>query len=268
MTQRVVRLLVVLGGVAVGVAGVPSVATAQDASRAFVFVDFGMMQPATKQFTQAIEVEAREEIQREAHVYRIDTGSSFGGGGGVWFTPNFGVGVAVSRFTNENPANVTLSIPHIFFFNSDIEHSIDTPDAMQRSETAIHINALFALPTPGRVGVTFSAGLSHISIQQDMVADYEIIETIEGFPVFSDDFEFVPESFTIDREKASGIGFNVAADVTVYLTRAVGIGATVRFSRATVELPDKLEEFYNQANVTRELKVGGLTFGGSVRVRF
>ena len=60
----------------------------------------------------------------------------------------------------------------------------------------------------------------------------------------------------------------MAADVTVYLTRAVGVGGTIRFSRATVELPDKLEEFYFGNNVSREVKVGGLTVGGSVRVRF
>jgi hypothetical protein len=267
MSQGTVRGLIVCAALAGGLLGSPATAAGQT-GRAFIFVDFGLQQPAVRDFTQTIDVESREEIQTETHVYRFDRGSSFGGGGGVWFTPVFGVGVAVNRYVNENPADVTLSIPHIFFFNSNIEKSTQTPDPMRRTETGIHVNALFAVPSQGRVGVTFSAGVSHITVQQDMVADYEIIETIVGFPDFTDDFDFAPETFTTDRESASAIGFNVAADVTVYLTRAVGVGGTIRFSRATVELPDKLEEFYFGNDVRREVTVGGLSVGGSIRVRF
>jgi hypothetical protein len=262
------RVLGVLAVAVAGVAGRPAEASAQGAgTRAFIHVDFGQMQPATKDFTQTIAVEAREELQRETHVYNIDTSPAFGGGGGVWFTPNFGVGVAVSRFTDDSPANVTLTIPHFFFFNSDITKSIDTA-ALKRTETGIHVNALVALPTSGRVAVTLSGGVSHVSITQEMVADYEIVETIVGFPDFSDDFDFIADSFQIDEEKASGIGYNVAADVTVFLSRLFGIGGTIRYTQANVDIPDKLEEFYNGANVSRTLKVGGLTVAGSIRVRF
>jgi len=235
--------------------------------RGFVSVDFGIMMPAEKTFTQAIEVEAREEIQRESHVYRVDTGTVFGGGGGIWLTRNFGIGVAVDRFSNENPANVTLSIPHFFFFNSDIERSIDTRP-LKRTETGIHINALFAVPMGDRVQITLFGGLSRISISQEMVADYEILETIVGFPEFTDDFEILPETFTFDNEKASGVGFNAGADLTFFVTRNVGVGGTVRFARATVAIRDKLEEFYNDTNVTRDLTVGGVRVSGGIRIRF
>ena len=54
----------------------------------------------------------------------------------------------------------------------------------------------------------------------------------------------------------SAIGFNAGADVGVYFTRWIGVGGTIRFTRATVEL-----------NGT-EVAAGGLLASGGLRVRF
>jgi hypothetical protein len=65
---------------------------------------------------------------------------------------------------------------------------------------------------------------------------------------------------TTDVSK-SQVGFNVGTDVTTPLSKYFGVGAIVRYSRASLQLPVSAGQ-----EVT--IQAGGLQIGGGVRFRF
>jgi hypothetical protein len=248
-------------------------------SLGFVFVDFGMAWHTANELSQTVALDAREEVQSESHLYRFGESRAISFGGGFWLTPRLGVGVAVDRAQKSNAVDVSLTIPHLFEFDQDMTDEVSLP--VTRKDLAVHIDALFRVPVSERVQMTIFGGASRLSLTQGMVADYQILESID-FAARSDTFEILPETLVIDDEKDSVWGFNVGADVSVFFTRVLGAGFTLRFTGAgqSAELRDKLEEFYTAADPETPLiestpdgqfsplKLGGFSIAGGLRIRF
>jgi hypothetical protein len=141
---------------------------------------------------------------------------------------NFGVGVAVSSYTERSDAPVKGSIPHPFVFNTP-RSLTGTAAGLQRSELAAHIQAAYVIANK-RYDVAVFGGPTIFRVSQDLVSNAVYAET---YPYDTVTFT----SATTVKAERTKTGFNVGVDAGYRLSPKVGVGGLVRFSRATVSLP-------------------------------
>ena len=182
----------------------------------------------------------------------IGGGPMFDGGVAVRIVRNLGLGVSVSSFNGTFDAAVSATLPHPFFFSTI--RAIAGTAQLEREELAAHVQAVFVVPVGRRIDIAVEGGPSWFSVSQDLVVG---VAYTEDYPYDEASFS----SATVSRVKRSQLGFNAGADVAVHLTRHFGLGAMVRYSRASVELAGA-----NSVSVT--VDAGGLQVGGGLRVFF
>ena len=118
----------------------------------------------------------------------------------------------------------------------------------------MHVQARGVFPVGSRVQVMVFGGPSFFQVKQGIITDYTVNES---YPYDEASFR----AATTTAASVSNIGFNAGGDVAFFFTRQVGVGATVQFSGATVELPGVFGS-------TQEVKVGGGQAGVGLRLRF
>lgn len=185
--------------------------------------------------------------------YTVPKGKLFDGG--FLYRPfgRFGVGVSLSSFSERSDGAITGSIPHPFFFNTP-RTLTGTAASLERSEFAADIQAAY-LYQSRRYDVVISGGPTIFRVSQDLVSNAAYTET---YPYDSVTFT----SATIVKAEGTKTGFNVGADIAYKLSKALGVGGLVRFSRATVSLP--LTSSASGVSVD----AGGLQVAGGVRFYF
>jgi hypothetical protein len=184
--------------------------------------------------------------------YTVPKGKLFDGGILYRVSRSFGVGVAISSYREGRDATVTGSIPHPFFFTTP--RSLSGTASVERSELAGHIQAAYVMTTK-RYDVVISGGPTIFRVSQDLVSNAVYAET---YPY---DTVAFTSATTVDAKRTK-VGFNVGVDVGYRLSRKLGVGGLVRFSRATLSFPLA----GSAANV--EVDAGGLQVGGGVRFYF
>ena len=105
-----------------------------------------------------------------------------------------------------------------------------------------------------RLQVMVFGGPSFFQIKQGIVTD---VTYIDAYPY--DEAQFAAATTT--NASASKVGFNAGTDLAFFFTSTVGLGATVQFSGTTVALPAA-------GGASQDVKVGGVTVGGGLRLRF
>jgi Outer membrane protein beta-barrel domain len=242
---------VVCGLAAVVLAASP-VAAQTWTERVHVSVNAGVLS-GTQDFTDRFEFEENLETGSTSVDYRVQGGFTFEAGLGYRIWKGLGAGASVSFFSSDNAAATTSRVPHPFFFNQPREVVGDATD-IGRSETGVHIQAMYLLNPAGPLRVVLSGGPSFFSITQDVVTSVNVVET---FPYDTAEFG------SADRQEESGsaVGFNVGADVFWMFNRQFGVGGLFRFSRASIDL---------DAPDGRQLPVdaGGVFAGGGIRLVF
>jgi hypothetical protein len=213
----------------------------------------GAFQATTNDFSDRFEFERNLETGFTEADYRVESGFVFDAGGGYRLWKNLGAGASVSYFTRSGTAATTSSFPHPFFFSQPREVTGDATD-LARTETAVHVQAMYLLNPGGKLRAIFSGGPSFFTVEQELVTEVQISET---FPFDTATFA----SARTQQEKGSAVAFNVGADVLWMFTSKLGAGGLVRFSRATVDLDAP-------GNRTITIDAGGLQVGGGVRVLF
>ena len=183
----------------------------------------------------------------------MSTGTFVDGGVLIRLRGVFGVGAAVSSFTTSQTAAVTGTIPHPFFFNT-LRPISGTTSPVERSETAIHIQAGYVISSK-RVDVAITGGPTFFNVSQDLVADAMYTET---YPYDTATFS----AATISKASETTLGFNAGIDVGVKLSKNVGVGGLIRFSRASVNFP------LPRTTSGVATDIGGVQFGGGVRFFF
>jgi hypothetical protein len=222
-------------------------------ARGFVMVN-GLMQQSTTTFSDRIDYVKHLESGSTTTNYAVDTGSLFGGMGGVRLTRYVGVGVGISRFTQSGIAGVTsANVPHPLYFGKNRTVSAG-PAATARDEFAMHVQGALVAPVSERVTVTIFGGPTLFQVRQDLVTD---VSYGDVYPYHTITVQRVS---TAQREISSW-GFNVGADVSVYFSRHVGIGALVQLARGTMSLT-------SAGGGAIPIDVGGLQVGGGLRLRF
>lgn len=237
----------------IGPAGDPRIVLTLDAG----------IQPAGSAVTDRLEWEQYLETASADIDYDARSAPWFGGSLGVRLWKRLGAGVAFTTFSREDAAAIEARVPHPFHFEQLREFSGEV-DGLDASETAIHGQVLFFMPTRGPLRMTLSAGPSRIEAERAIVTGVQ----------FDESFPFDTATFrTADRRvlTESKVGFHVGADVAFMFTRAFGIGGMVRFSRAEIEFtrPDggrvPVEAGGVQAGAGLRLAFGGGTRAGARR---
>jgi hypothetical protein len=213
----------------------------------------GAFQATSNDFSDRFEFERDLETGSTAVDSPVQGGFVFDAGAGVRLWKNLAAGVAVSYFTRDDPASTTSSFPHPFFFNQPRAVTGEAT-GVNRSETAVHVQAMYLVNPGGRLRLVLSGGPSFFAVQQDVVTEVTITET---YPFDTATFA----SATTSREKGSAVAFNAGADVMWMLTPRFGVGGLVRYSRATVDLDAP-------GNRTIPVDAGGVYAGGGIRVLF
>jgi len=213
----------------------------------------GAFQATSNDFSDRFEFERDLETGSTEVDYPVKSGFLFDAGAGVRLWKNLGAGVAVSYFTRDDAASTTSSFPHPLFFNQPRDVSGEAT-GVKRTETAVHVQAMYLVNPGGRLRLVLSGGPSFFSVEQDLVTEVRITET---YPFDTAEFASAVKS----REKGSAPAFNVGADVMWMMTPTFGVGGLARFSRASVDLDAP-------GNRTITVDAGGFWAGGGVRLLF
>ena len=220
--------------------------------RYWISVDAGV-QWSTDEIRDRLEFDRNVETATATVEHDAGIGPAISGGFGVLLSRNgLGAAVSVSRFSRSGTVHVDASIPHPFFFNRPREISGEADD-ISRSETGIHGQLTYALQTRNRLRVMLGGGVSVFNVEQELVTT---VRYVESFPF--DDAEF--SGVDTDRSSGTAIGFNAGVDIRWLLSRNLGVGGLIRYSRGTVDL--------DVQDRSVGVEAGGLQALGGIRVHF
>jgi hypothetical protein len=186
-------------------------------------------------------------------VRRVGGGGAFDIGGAYRLRGSLAVGLGVTRFADTANGVVAGSVPHPLFFNRPRAFALQAPGLRHR-ETAIHLQAIWWVPVTNEWDVAVSVGPSFFSVTQTQVAEVQFAEV--GAPWDAVDASVASRA---DR-RASGAGFNIGADTSYMLSRMLGAGLTLRYTRGFVDMPS--------AGGGVSVDAGGFQIGAGLRVRF
>ena len=221
-------------------------------ARGFLVLNGGY-QVTTNDFDDGATFRANAEDAKFTTDYEVKGGPAFDVAGGARLWRQLGVGVGVTRFSRSTPTVLSGSVPHPFFFSRP--RSVGGEVAgLKREEIAVHVQARLIAPVGTRLQVMAFGGPSFFQVRQGLVTGFT---WADSYPY--DDAAFSAAQTTND--KGTKVGFNAGADVAFFFARQIGVGATVQFARATVELS-------GAGGNAIEIKAGGVQAGGGLRVRF
>ena len=245
-------------GVAAGLAVVMMAWCAADAraqplrNRYWISVDAGV-QLSTDEIRDGFEFDRNVEPATAMVGHDAGIGPAINGGFGVLLSrKGLGAAVSVTRFSRNGTVQVDASIPHPFFFDRPREISGEADD-ISRSETDIHGQLTYTLQTRNRLRVMLGGGVSVFNVEQELVTT---VRYTESFPFDEAQFSGVDT----DRSSATAIGFNAGVDIRWLLSRNLGVGGLIRYSRGTVDL--------DVQDRTVDVEAGGLQALGGIRVHF
>jgi hypothetical protein len=219
-----------------------------------MFVGFdGSYQATSSEFQDGGTFAANAEQARFDTDYAVSRGPGFDVTAGAFVSRRIAVAVSVSRFVQSTPTTLSGSVPHPFFFDQGRGVTAELGQ-LQRQELGVHLQARGILASGRRAEVGVFGGPSIFRLRQDVVTGFGYGE---AYPY--DEVTF--RSAETTEASATRLGFNVGTDVTMFLTRQLGIGATVQFTRGSVDVP-------SASGAEQRVTVGGVRAGGGLRVRF
>jgi opacity protein-like surface antigen len=219
--------------------------------RSFILVNGGY-QVGSHDFERVSTLRANVEDGSFTTDYEVKGGPSFDVTGGAMVWRRLAVGVGVTRFSRSTPSTLTGSVPHPFVFNRPRSVTGDV-GGLKREELVVHVQAIATAPLGQRLQLMAFGGPSFFRVEQGMVTAFA---WSESYPYDEASFS---SATTVDAD-GSNIGFNVGGDVAFFFSRQVGVGGSIRYSAATVEI--------DTPGGTHEVKSGGVQAGGGLRLRF
>jgi hypothetical protein len=192
--------------------------------------------------------------------YRSPTGASFDFGGGFMITPKVGVGISFGGTAHQDTADLTIRIPHPFYFNRFASDTSETDGTLQKTEGAAHFQFVLQLVDSGKARVRVFAGPTYFQLKSDAISDitYDQVYYLQLN-------EVAIKTYDTEEVEASAWGFHVGGDISVFFTRVFGLGAFARFSKWTVTVED---DRILSADGPVDVKVGGFQAGAGLRFRF
>ena len=220
--------------------------------RMFVAFD-GSYQATSSEFQDGGTFSANAEQARFDTEYADTRGPGLDVTAGALVTRRMAVAVSASRFVQSTPATLSGSVPHPLYFDRSRTLGAEV-GRLQRHELSVHLQARGILASGRRAEVALFGGPSIFRVSQDIVTGFGYGE---AYPYDNVTFR----SAETTEGSAMRVGFNVGTDLTLFLTRQLGLGAAVQFARGSVDLPAASGD-------EQRVTVGGLRAGGGLRVRF
>ena len=273
MTKGSVRGLAVLCAVAAVAIAVPRTAEAQaqparstTSVGGYMNIHAGMAWPAEATFTNSGEVAFGSSVDTVRASYPLTSGFGFEIGGGVVINRRWIVGAAYSFAGSNKAGELTVEFTH------PPTHGLISDTAptatFDRQENSLHIQGGVLLEM-GKMEVMLFGGPSRIAVSQLAVYDLVATEALVG----ADWVATITNAFS-SPQSAAAWGFNVGGDVSYAVNERVSIGAQVRYSRATVNMEDRIASlaatFINEefTQVMKDSTAGGVAVTGGLRIRF
>jgi hypothetical protein len=180
------------------------------------------------------------------------------GGGGFRIAGGIGVGFLYTRLKYEYPVGLAISIPHPNFFNRIATDADASADPLERTDNSLDLSLAWQPPTPDTWRIRLFAGPTYFQVTQEFVQDIRFTQQVNGTANVVNITNYVSEE--LDQSKW---GFHAGADAAYFFSRYFGVGATVRFNRATIEMENE-----PLSETTADLKVGSTVIGAGLRIRF
>jgi opacity protein-like surface antigen len=175
----------------------------------------------------------------------------FMGGGPVWHS--LGVGFAVSYHKRNRSATIDARIPHPYFYDT-LRPATFTTEPLESREATFNFPAIFMPPAMGPIKVLLFGGPSIFRLSQTQVTN---ILVHEAYP-----YDTVTIASVISQEeKGTFWGYHAGADVAVFFTRSVGVGAGFRYTHGNIGQ-------FEHATATTSGTAGGVSVLAGVRFRF
>jgi hypothetical protein len=220
----------------------------------FIDVNFGM-QPGSRTFSEIATPVIYDETASVTTAHDVEgLKALIDIGGGVRFGGNLGAGAAYVRFDGSDAGETTARVPHPVQFNQP-RTAVFNAEALQHLESAMHFFALWDVSPSPRLGVALFGGPSLVRVTQD---------TVNGIVLGAEEPPFARAaiaSVAIAERTDTGFGFNLGGDVAYFMTPAIGVGVTIRYVKASVDLGPA-------GSALNGLDAGGVQFGFGARLRF
>lgn len=228
-------------------------ATAQPWSdHARVSLNASIQQPAST-FSATAHVPVYEGTSTLTSTYTVPAGASFDGNVILRAAGAFGIELGVSSFRKSETASISGTIPHPTLGNPARPIG-GTSGSLERTEIVGYIDAAYVM-TAGAVDLAVSAGPSFFTVNQDLVSNVIFAES----PSFD---RVTLTGASLSNAGATKLGFNAGVDVGIKLSKNIGVGGMMRYSRASMVFP-----LANAASGV-SADAGGAHIGGGVRVYF
>jgi len=210
-------------------------------------------QPSTSSFNATTNIPVYQQTSTLTTTYAVPSGSFFDGGVILRVSGGFGIEVAASSFSRSESAFTSGTIPHPLVSNRPRPIS-GASSPLERDEVTGYLDAAYVF-SAGHVDLAVSGGPAFFTVSQELVANVTFNETTP--------FDTVGFTGAVTtKAMATNIGFNAGVDVGVRLSKNVGVGGLIRYSRAAVTFP--------LANTPAGVHadVGGAQAGGGLRLYF
>lgn len=248
--------------VALALAASAATAAAQEAADAsakpprrpvgFVAVDGGML-ATTSRTTAAVTYKLYGEDARLQATYETKAAPLLGARAGIRVWRGFTVGAGVSLLSRNAGAPIAAKLPHPFYFQRlrDVE---GTASDVEHKQTVIYAEIGYLVPVSPRFDLTLFAGPAFFDVTQEVAVK---VQFTESYPFDTARFTGVESA----SKQANATGFTVGADFAWRPARTIGVGALIRYSRATVSISPVTGQSFT-------LDLGGLHTLAGVRLRF
>ena len=257
-------MLVVAGGL---LAAPPETVAQSADGRWFISVDGGLQTTTLASIvadpTTFEHFSEEGELTRGVAIDRLPT-VAIAGGVRVW--RNAGVRLGFFRFARNHDSELSVSIPHPFFFD---DHRVVSTRSLKNTqlERSLDVHGYWSLPFGDRLNVQLFGGPSLY------FRDLEVAGVQIGAEVYP--YDASPGTRVVKFERhPTVLGWTGGADVSFFFSRHLGFGSTARFSLASteIELPvvgivtEILER--SERSVSSRFNFGGGQISAGFRVRF
>ncbi len=251
--MRFAAVLALAGAVAL----IPGGVSAQtDDSRFYLNLN-GAFEPGSQTYADAGTFRLYDETGTLNVSSEVSSGAVLDVSAGARVSGNFTLGLGFHRTSGSDPATVSGTAPNPIFFNRPRSFT-QTLDGLERTEQALHISVGYLVSVGEKLDVHITAGPSQFRFAQQVPGSVTITEAS------GTTFTTVNATVGTENRKRNAWGGHVAADFSYPLVESdaasLRLGAFVRYTQASSE--------FQVVSNTATTKLGGVQFGGGIRVRF
>ena len=216
--------------------------------RVFLSSD-GLFQSPAPELTQVTTFVRHGEDAQLSGVYQDEARPGFDLRGTVRLWGGISVGVGIARTSRAGTALMKGTMPHPLYFNQPRAVAARV-DAMESGETIVAVNAGWLVPIGRRVVIGFEGGPSFVSAQRDIVDE---VTLTERYPF--DEIDLVGAE--VVRLSQSTMGLGAGVDVAYHFSGAVGVGAHLRFTHASLCSRPRVPRFQSKWAARRSASACG-----------